>query len=140
MEKLLATLDSEPGLYEKKRPNKHTHRVEWNDHMEHDIAVQYAGFSFSSAPRCARLPEILRASQCSDIIEINSFIATVTKQIMHDEGFLVALAVENLLYGTFETDWKDLDAKRKKEIVCWRDFIEELALRPAITVASHVPK
>ncbi|KAJ7259028.1 hypothetical protein C8J57DRAFT_1234017 [Mycena rebaudengoi] len=121
MEQLLATLDSEPRLSQKKRPNKHTHRVEWNDHMAHDIAVQYAGFPFSSVQRfCVRFPEILRAPQCDrvhDTTERNICIARVTKDIMLDEGSLVALAVENLLSGNFEADWNDLDTKRKKEIV-----------------------
>jgi hypothetical protein len=35
---------------------------------------------------------------------------------MRDEGLLVAIAVENIVYGNFESQWKELDLERKREL------------------------
>ncbi|KAJ7473150.1 hypothetical protein B0H11DRAFT_2236688 [Mycena galericulata] len=52
----------------------------------------------------------------NDITDLNLDISQRTKELMKTEGQVIALAVENLIYGTFEADWTELGLKRKKEL------------------------
>jgi hypothetical protein len=90
-----------------KRPNKHTDRVAWNEHFERELRLKYTRFSFNIS-----LPESSDhwAFKGMDITEHNLSIAQRTKELMHAEGLLAALAVENLMYGSFEAEWKELPA------------------------------
>jgi hypothetical protein len=96
-----------------KRPNKHTDRVAWNEHFERELRLKYTRFSFNIS-----LPESSDhwAFKGMDITEHNLSIAQRTKELMHAEGLLAALAVENLTYGSFEAEWKELPVRKKKDL------------------------
>ncbi|KAJ7458571.1 hypothetical protein FB451DRAFT_1273482 [Mycena latifolia] len=96
------------------RPNKHTDRVAWNSHFEFEILLKYTSYAYIF-PAIEQVPEVDWSWQCSDITELNQKIAREIKEIMRDEGKLVAIAVENLL-GTFGSDWNALDGEKKEEI------------------------
>ncbi|KAJ7264286.1 hypothetical protein C8J57DRAFT_1624811 [Mycena rebaudengoi] len=98
------------------RPNKYTHRVEWNAHFAREISRRYDSFSFTEVPIVQRSDRAW-TWETSDITELNLRIADLAKRVMHNEGRIVSLAVENLLYGSFETDWKQPDLQKKEEIV-----------------------
>ncbi|KAJ6467066.1 hypothetical protein C8R47DRAFT_1078783 [Mycena vitilis] len=72
------------------RPSKYMDREGWNAHFEEELALKYRK---------------------------NVRIAQVTKELMRDEGILIANALENLVYGTFDSDWKALGVERKRELV-----------------------
>ncbi|KAJ7262955.1 hypothetical protein C8J57DRAFT_1334326, partial [Mycena rebaudengoi] len=82
----------------KKRPNKHTDRVGWNQHFEREISLEFsdphAFKPFNEDPN-----------------------AGLSKEIMEAERSLINTAMENVTYGTFEVDWKLLDAKKKEDLV-----------------------
>ncbi|KAJ7578595.1 hypothetical protein C8J56DRAFT_1030928 [Mycena floridula] len=94
-----------------KRPDKHTDRLGWNKHFELEIALRYE--PFIPAPRlleeCSLVP-------LSDMPGMHLELVMLTRQVMETEGPLIAKAVENIVYGTFEVDWKAMDVE-KKELV-----------------------
>ncbi|KAJ6566519.1 hypothetical protein B0H19DRAFT_1257727 [Mycena capillaripes] len=98
-----------------RRPNKHTDRVAWNNHFEREISQKYDSFSYSSKP--FEESDLLWMNKAFDIKDLNQEIALRIKEIMRQEGRLVGLAIENLVYGTFEADWAALDQCKKEEIV-----------------------
>ncbi|KAJ7262967.1 hypothetical protein C8J57DRAFT_445437 [Mycena rebaudengoi] len=99
----------------KNRPNKHTDRVGWNQHFEREISLEFsdphAFKPFNESPNaewiCKRF----------DIADLNLEIASLSKEIMEAERSLINTAMENITYGTFEADWKILDAKKKEDLV-----------------------
>ncbi|KAJ7764220.1 hypothetical protein B0H16DRAFT_1718159 [Mycena metata] len=52
-----------------------------------------------------------------DIKDMNQDIALLIREMMEQEGKLIAFALEDLVYGALEADWAALDAKKKNEIV-----------------------
>ncbi|KAJ7610588.1 hypothetical protein DFH06DRAFT_173738 [Mycena polygramma] len=112
----LDALNLDSGKKETKRPNKHTHRVEWNKHFERDIARNYSPYTFPSElyENSKHLAWSLKYSNMGDL---NQHMAGTTKEIMHHEGGLIALALEKITYGSFEKDWASLDSKKKEELV-----------------------
>ncbi|KAJ6492028.1 hypothetical protein C8R45DRAFT_190981 [Mycena sanguinolenta] len=94
-----------------KRPNKHTDRVAWNNHFECDIEMIYGGFSYDDPP-------LLQEGRfdLGNITELNLRIAEHTKDLMCEEGLLIALALEKLSYGNFQMEWKNLDLAKKKDL------------------------
>ncbi|KAJ7610546.1 hypothetical protein DFH06DRAFT_1246058 [Mycena polygramma] len=103
---------------ETKRPNKHTHRVEWNAHFERDIAKHYSPYAFSSElyENSKHLAWSLKFAHIGDL---NQHMARITKEIVYHEGELIALALEKIVYGSasFEKDWAALATKEKEELV-----------------------
>ncbi|KAJ7271835.1 hypothetical protein C8J57DRAFT_1507739 [Mycena rebaudengoi] len=89
-------------------PNKHTDRVAWNKHVEHELSQKYDSFSYSTKP----LEE-----QPVNLQELNQEIAFRIKTIMRTEGDLIRLALDDLVYGTLEADWAAMDVLRKEELV-----------------------
>ncbi|KAJ7264543.1 hypothetical protein B0H12DRAFT_1230731 [Mycena haematopus] len=96
------------------RPNKHTDRVAWNAHFELDIELVYGAYSYDREPLLENAPGIDYGAR--DITELNVTIASRTKELMHAEGELAALALENLRYGDFEKEWNELRLDKKKEL------------------------
>ncbi|KAF8188474.1 hypothetical protein K438DRAFT_1972175 [Mycena galopus ATCC 62051] len=99
-----------------KRPDKHTARVAWNDHFERSIGYKYDNFSFN-LPLFEDCPEHDWAWKRKDIAAYVQDAAWRTAEIMSVEGQLIALALENLEYGSFEADWAALNKEKQKEIV-----------------------
>ncbi|KAJ7249851.1 hypothetical protein C8J57DRAFT_1521465 [Mycena rebaudengoi] len=100
----------------KERPNKHTDRVAWNDFFERELALKYTCFSYTF-PAVETSKECAWSWQTNTITDLNLSVAQRTKELMRMEGLLVAIALENLVYGAFESEWKELAAERKKELV-----------------------
>ncbi|KAJ6492071.1 hypothetical protein C8R45DRAFT_191394 [Mycena sanguinolenta] len=94
-----------------KRPNKHTDRVAWNNHFELDIETRYTIFSYDSPP-------LLQEGKfdMGNIAELNLRIGELTKELMCEEGLLIARAIEALSYGDFEVKWNKLDLATKKDL------------------------
>ncbi|KAJ7744068.1 hypothetical protein DFH07DRAFT_777222 [Mycena maculata] len=51
-----------------------------------------------------------------NIADLNLSIAQRTKELMWCEGVLIAIALENLVYGDFEEKWKEVGLERKREL------------------------
>jgi hypothetical protein len=121
--------------FESKRPNKHTDRVAWNNHFERGITLTYASF-YEMIPleSCPSTDSLLQ----EDIAEINLEIASGTQELMSKEGVLAALAVENLIYGNFETEWKKLDVE-KRRTSHWKACIAAPVFLRATTAVLSVP-
>jgi hypothetical protein len=100
----------------KERPSKYTHRAAWNDHFERSLALRYTCYSYTLRP-IETWEECEWSWSTNTITDLNLGIAQRTKELMRDEGLLVAVAVENLVYGNFESEWKELDLERKRELV-----------------------
>ncbi|KAJ7600304.1 hypothetical protein C8J56DRAFT_6910 [Mycena floridula] len=96
-----------------KRPDKDTDRLGWNDHLELEISLRYEPFFPLHSTFLVECPEI----SISDMPSMNIELAGLTKQVMQAEGSLIAIAIENLVYGTFEADWKVMDLEKKKELI-----------------------
>ncbi|KAJ7607259.1 hypothetical protein DFH06DRAFT_1347524 [Mycena polygramma] len=96
------------------RPNKHTGREGWNAHFEDELALKYNSYK---SPPMETQKEHDWIWQTQDIADENVGIAQRTKELMRDEGILIANALENLVYGTFEADWKALGVERKRELI-----------------------
>ncbi|KAJ6600561.1 hypothetical protein DFH09DRAFT_1303013 [Mycena vulgaris] len=92
------------------RPNKHTDRLRWIAHFEQEITAKYAAPPppFQDTPRSDWL------RKTAEIADLNQGIAQLAKEIMGQEGLLIARAIESL-EGNFETEWKELDVTKKKE-------------------------
>lgn len=100
------------------RPDKHTQRKAWNYHFERDISRKYDSFTYTCVMTEDRTDyDTISCWQSSPITELNQDNAILTKEIMEVEGHLIARASENIVYGSFEADWKKLDVEKKKEIV-----------------------
>ncbi|KIK70365.1 hypothetical protein GYMLUDRAFT_268573 [Collybiopsis luxurians FD-317 M1] len=104
---------------EEPRPNKHTHRAAWNEYFERDIARKYGRFqsnpSFEMVPLEDRA-DIIDAANSMGISYLNLEIAKRTREIIRAEGITISLAMEKMVYGNFEADWKELEVEKKKEI------------------------
>ncbi|KAJ7844065.1 hypothetical protein B0H13DRAFT_2364465 [Mycena leptocephala] len=90
----------------KERPSKYTHQT----------ALRYTCYSYTLRP-IETWEECEWSWSTNTITDLNLGIAQRTKELMRDEGLLVAIAVENLVYGNFESEWKELDLERKRELV-----------------------
>ncbi|KAF8155011.1 hypothetical protein K438DRAFT_1987237 [Mycena galopus ATCC 62051] len=80
------------------------------------IGYKYDNFSFN-LPVFEDCPEHDWAWKRKDIAAYVQDAAWRTAEIMSVEGRLIALALENLEYGSFEADWAALNKGKKKEIV-----------------------
>ncbi|KAJ6592009.1 hypothetical protein B0H10DRAFT_2233053 [Mycena sp. CBHHK59/15] len=108
---------SKGAQYEEKfteRPNMHTDRVGWNAHFERALAVKYTSYNYAS-PAFETEKDCEWAWQTETITDLNVSIAQRTKELVYREGLLIALAIEDLADGTFESGWQELALKRKKE-------------------------
>jgi hypothetical protein len=97
------------------RPSKYTHRVAWNDYFERELALRYTCYSYTLRPM-ETWDECEWSWSTNTITDLNLSIAQRTKELMRDEGLLVAIAVENIVYGNFESRWKELDLEREREL------------------------
>ncbi|KAJ7289780.1 hypothetical protein C8J57DRAFT_1214103 [Mycena rebaudengoi] len=79
------------------RPNKHTHRVEWNDHMELEIKWKYYPYRYI-LPELETITEREWAWRNWDSGDLNQSIALGSKELMQSEGKLIATAVESLIW------------------------------------------
>ncbi|KAF8202017.1 hypothetical protein K438DRAFT_1965467 [Mycena galopus ATCC 62051] len=103
-----------------KRPNKHTARVAWNEHFELTIGFKYDLYDvYLSDP-----PQLFENNlekewlwKALDFADVVQEAAQLTKEIMALEGRLIALAAENIIWGSFEADWSALNMEKKREIV-----------------------
>ncbi|KAJ7799521.1 hypothetical protein B0H13DRAFT_2390985 [Mycena leptocephala] len=100
----------------KERPSKYTHRAAWNDHFERSLALRYTCYSYTLRP-IETWEECEWSWSTNTITDLNLGIAQRTKELMRDEGLLVAIAIENLVYGNFESEWKELGLERKRELI-----------------------
>jgi hypothetical protein len=77
--------------------------------------LKYGNFSFHLP-----LLEGLGPDHCmfkgKDITEYNVELSQLTKELMRLEGWLAALAVDNLTYGSFEAEWKELPVRKKEDL------------------------
>ncbi|KAJ7808487.1 hypothetical protein B0H13DRAFT_1928486 [Mycena leptocephala] len=80
----------------KERPSKYTHRAAWNDHFERSLALRYTCYSYTLRP-IETWEECEWSWSTNTITDLNLGIAQRTKELMRDEGLLVAIAVENLV-------------------------------------------
>ncbi|KAJ7206573.1 hypothetical protein GGX14DRAFT_637636 [Mycena pura] len=97
------------------RPNKHTDRVAWNNHVERELSQKYDSFSYSTKPleECPDMDSW--KNKAVNLQELNQEIAFRIKAIMRAEGGLIRLALDDLVYGTFkEADWAAMDVMRKE--------------------------
>ncbi|KAJ7900943.1 hypothetical protein B0H14DRAFT_1362487 [Mycena olivaceomarginata] len=96
-------------------PDKHTDRMAWNEHFEQVLWLKYGNFSFDLP-----LLEGLGPDHCmfkgKDITEHIVELSQLTKELMRLEGWLAALAVDNLTYGSFEAEWKELPVRKKEDL------------------------
>ncbi|KAF8206600.1 hypothetical protein K438DRAFT_2086030 [Mycena galopus ATCC 62051] len=107
---------------ETKPPNKHTDRVAWNAHFERGIAK-----SFGSRTPTLRSPKNkadpthpvreFQGFEDFNITGLNQQLAVVVRELMEKEGSLIALALDKLVYGSFEAEWEKLDSNKKEELV-----------------------
>ncbi|KAJ7881936.1 hypothetical protein B0H13DRAFT_931016 [Mycena leptocephala] len=107
---------------ETKRPNKHTDRVAWNAHFEREIAKSFG--SRTPRPRSPKKKadpthpaRKFQGFEDFNIADLNQQLALTVRELMDREGSLTALALEKLVYGSFEADWAALDSKKKEELV-----------------------
>jgi hypothetical protein len=84
--------------------------------FERELALKYTCFSYMF-PAVETSKECAWSWQTNTITDLNLSVAQRTKELMRMEGLLVAIALENLVYGAFESEWKELAAERKKELV-----------------------
>ncbi|KAJ7676577.1 hypothetical protein DFH06DRAFT_1168555 [Mycena polygramma] len=105
MKPILKAWDKKKG---KERPSKYTHRVDWND-------FKYTCFLYTY-PAMETQEEGPWHWQENTLIDQNLSIAQRTKDLMRVEGQLIALALENLVYGNFESEWGGLPEERKREL------------------------
>ncbi|KAJ7339059.1 hypothetical protein DFH08DRAFT_938828 [Mycena albidolilacea] len=109
------------GLYQAKlsatkRPDKHANRAAWNAHFEFQVFLAYSSFSWDPSTT-EGFPELARNVRESDMMDLNQNLALVIRHIIEQEGALVARALDEVVYGIFETDWAALDANRREELV-----------------------
>ncbi|KAJ7259756.1 hypothetical protein C8J57DRAFT_1471947 [Mycena rebaudengoi] len=113
----------------KKRPNKHTDRVGWNQHFERAVSLEFSD-SYAIKPFEERRDTDWICKN-ADLGGLNQDIAHLSREIITVERSLINSAMENLTYGSFELDWKRLGVKTKK------DFILE-GLYPEMTIEGLV--
>ncbi|KAJ6533699.1 hypothetical protein B0H19DRAFT_1272339 [Mycena capillaripes] len=106
-----------PMPEEPQRPNKHTDRVAWNKHVEHELSQKYDSFSYSTKPLEEHSDMGLWNNTPVNLQELNQEIAFRIKTLMRTECDLIRLALDDLLYGTLEADWAAMDVLRKGELV-----------------------
>ncbi|KAJ7642134.1 hypothetical protein FB45DRAFT_1054448 [Roridomyces roridus] len=95
------------------RPDRHTDRVAWNDWFETELSLRYDPYPY----------DFIALEECADALPWESrtmtwrnlTIAQRTKELMRAEGVLIAMALENITYGSFEADWKALSMEKKRE-------------------------
>ncbi|KAJ6525001.1 hypothetical protein B0H19DRAFT_1199624 [Mycena capillaripes] len=98
-------------------PDKHIDREGWNAYYEREVAAKYACVS-ANYPMLENSPDQENYwKSCGPIAELKQHNDYSSKLLMHEEGILVAVAIENLRDGNFEAEWKSLDADKKKEFV-----------------------
>ncbi|KAJ6528150.1 hypothetical protein B0H19DRAFT_1195348 [Mycena capillaripes] len=98
-------------------PDKHIDREGWNAYYEREVAAKYACVS-ANYPMLEDSPDQENYwKSCGPIAELKQHNDYSSKLLMHEEGILIAVAIENLRDGNFEAEWKALDADKKKELV-----------------------
>ncbi|KAF7343171.1 MYND domain protein [Mycena venus] len=98
-------------------PDKHIDREGWNAYYEREVAAKYACIS-ADYPMMEDSPEQEKCwKACGPIADLKQHNNYKGKLLMHEEGILIAVAIENLHDGNFEAEWKALDADKKKELV-----------------------
>ncbi|KAJ6575637.1 hypothetical protein DFH09DRAFT_1311696 [Mycena vulgaris] len=128
-------------------PNKHTDRVAWNNHLETEISLNYALFAFPGAVHpIEKRPDLQGSWEDLDIPHTNQTITHRNQHLMDAEGRLIARAVEDLVYGTFEADWNGLELEEKKKITfeglyrgactCTRDSSRDIC--PEMTIGGLI--
>ncbi|KAJ6521042.1 hypothetical protein B0H19DRAFT_1286597 [Mycena capillaripes] len=107
---------------ETERPNKHTDRVAWNAHFEREIAKSFD--SRTPRPRSPKKKadhthpaQKFQGFEDFNIADLNQQLALIVREIMDREGSLTALALDKMVYGSFEADWAKLDSNKKGELV-----------------------
>jgi hypothetical protein len=106
------------GNEQVKRPNKHTDRLAWNKHFEKEISRKYSSRNVNHPlPLVEKDKGILLAAQSWGLANLNQEVATRIREIMHVEGRLIASAMDSIVYGTFEAEWKELELDKKKDVV-----------------------
>ncbi|KAJ7642052.1 hypothetical protein FB45DRAFT_901686 [Roridomyces roridus] len=96
------------------RPDRHTDRVAWNEWFETELALRYEGYAYDSIA-FEYCPDAL-PWECHTMTWRNLTIAQHKKELMSTEGVLIAMALENITYGTFEAEWKALSMEKKREL------------------------
>jgi hypothetical protein len=98
-------------------PDKHIDREGWNAYYEREVAAKYACISINY-PMLEDSPDQEKNwKACGPIADLKQHNDYDGKLLMHEEGILIAVAIENLHDGNFEAEWKALDADRKKKLV-----------------------
>ncbi|KAJ7183489.1 hypothetical protein C8R46DRAFT_1209649 [Mycena filopes] len=106
----------EETLQKTPRPNKHTDRVAWNAHFERDILTKFPPNARTFRAMASEPATVKYLMRTADVAELTIYIADTTKALMEAEGLLIAVAIENLVYGDFEARWKELDLLRRREL------------------------
>ncbi|KAJ7766194.1 hypothetical protein B0H16DRAFT_387851 [Mycena metata] len=98
-------------------PDKHIDREGWNAYYERGVAAKYACISpkypmFEDSPSHEKYWKA-----CGPIADLKQHNDYSGKMLMHEEGILIAVAIENLYDGNFAAEWKGPAADKKKELV-----------------------
>ncbi|KAJ7020060.1 hypothetical protein C8F04DRAFT_311786 [Mycena alexandri] len=97
--------------------DKHIDREGWNAYYEKEVTAEYARMS-ADYPRFEDSPAQEKYwKACGTIADIKQRNDYNGKMLMHEEGILIAVAIENLHDGNFAAEWKGLAADKKKELV-----------------------
>ncbi|KAJ7784773.1 hypothetical protein B0H16DRAFT_1877151 [Mycena metata] len=104
--------------YKIKRPNKHTDRVAWNNHFETEITLKYDLHECSPGVRSwATDPGFVdHVFKTGNIAEMNIEVTSRAKELLHAEGLLLAIIVDNLVFQNFEAEWAEFDDQRRRDI------------------------
>ncbi|KAF8148355.1 hypothetical protein K438DRAFT_1989264 [Mycena galopus ATCC 62051] len=97
-------------------PDKHIDREGWNAYYEREVAAKYSRVSPNYLLENSRDQEKYWKA-CGPIADLKQHNDYNSKLLMHEEGILIALAIENLHDRNFEAEWKALDADKKKQLV-----------------------
>ncbi|KAF8164619.1 hypothetical protein K438DRAFT_1941848 [Mycena galopus ATCC 62051] len=98
-------------------PDKHTDRVAWNTHVEHELSQKYDSFSYATKPWEEGSDKGRWDNGPVNLQELNQEIAFRIQRLMDAENALVRLALEDLVDGSLEAEWAAMDVLRKEEVV-----------------------
>ncbi|KAJ6480065.1 hypothetical protein DFH09DRAFT_1214709 [Mycena vulgaris] len=104
--------------------------IAWNAYFERAVCSKYAKSSLPFEQK----PGSDWAWRTADITELNQTIARLVKEIMREEGLLIANAIQSLVYDDMEADWTALDIEKRKE------FVVEGLYRGACAVSSNTSR
>ncbi|KAJ7642175.1 hypothetical protein FB45DRAFT_1000539 [Roridomyces roridus] len=97
------------------RPNRHGDRLAWNDWFETELAYKYEGYAYNLVA-IEKRPDNSIPWRGFTLSWLNLEITQRTKELMETEGILIAMALQNVTYGSFEAEWKGLGMERKREL------------------------